>query len=70
MAGANKVLANSKSVKWSSKPTDPIKQRSKKILKISDPQQRWPRSLSGTILIPQALLGVADFPKGLWNGFR
>jgi hypothetical protein len=28
-AEANKILANDESVKWSSKPTDPIKQRSK-----------------------------------------
>jgi len=48
-------------VKWSSKPTDPIKQRLKKNLKISGHQQRWPRPLPGTILIPPALLVVADF---------
>jgi hypothetical protein len=30
-------------------------------LKISDHQQRWPRPLSGAILIPPALLVVADF---------
>jgi hypothetical protein len=29
-AEANKILANDLSVKWSSKPTDPIKQRLKK----------------------------------------
>jgi len=29
-------------------------------LKISGPQQRWPRPLSGANLIPLALLGVAD----------
>jgi hypothetical protein len=28
---ANKILANDESVKWASKPTDPIKQRSKKV---------------------------------------
>jgi hypothetical protein len=75
MAEANKVLASAESVKWSSKPTGPIKQRSKKVsrkylrqryrwlkelpikkffLKISDHQQRWPRSLPGAILIPPA----------------
>jgi hypothetical protein len=35
-------------------------------LKISGPQQRWPRLLPGAILIPPALLGVADsllFPE-------
>jgi len=31
------------------------------IPKISDHQQRWPRPLSGAILIPPALLVVADF---------
>jgi hypothetical protein len=30
-------------------------------LKISDHQQRWPCPLSGAILIPPALLVVADF---------
>jgi len=29
LAEANKINANDESVKWSSKPTDPIKQRSK-----------------------------------------
>ena len=29
-------------------------------LKISGPQQRWPRPLPGAILIPPALLVVAD----------
>ena len=32
----------------------------KKILKISGHQQRWPRPLPGAILIPPALLMVAD----------
>jgi hypothetical protein len=32
-----------------------------KMDKISDHQQRWPRPLSGAILIPPALLVVADF---------
>jgi hypothetical protein len=31
LAEANKTLANDESVKWSSKPIDPIKQRLKKI---------------------------------------
>jgi len=31
MAEANKVLAGAESVKWSSKPTSPVKQRSKKV---------------------------------------
>jgi hypothetical protein len=82
MVDANKVLASNASVKWSSKPTGPIKQRSKKVsrkylrhryrwlkvlpikkffLKISGHQQRWPRPLPGAILIPPALLVVADF---------
>jgi len=30
-------------------------------LKISGPQQRWPRPLPGAILIPPALLVVADY---------
>ena len=34
-------------------------------LKISGPQQRWPRPLPGAILIPPALLVVADSPKSL-----
>jgi hypothetical protein len=33
----------------------------KKFLKISGHQQRWPRPLPGAILIPPALLVVADF---------
>jgi len=33
-------------------------------LKISGPQQRWPRPLPGAILIPPALLVVADFVSG------
>jgi len=33
----------------------------KKFLKISGHQQRWPRPLPGVILIPPALLVVADF---------
>jgi len=32
-------------------------------LKISDHQQRWPRPLSGTTLMPPALLVVADLLK-------
>jgi len=40
----------------------------KKFLKISGHQQRWPRPLPGAILIPPALLVVADclftFHKG------
>ena len=35
----------------------------KKILKISGHQQRWPRPLPGAILIPSALLVVADFRR-------
>jgi len=35
----------------------------KKSLKISGHQQRWPRPLPGAILIPPALLVVADFGK-------
>ena len=35
----------------------------KKIFKISGHQQRWPRPLPGAILIPPALLVVADFPE-------
>jgi len=42
--------------------TDPIKQRSKKFfLNISGHQQRWSRPLPGAILIPPALLVVADY---------
>ncbi len=33
-AEADKILANDESVNWSSKPTDPIKQRSKDVTKI------------------------------------
>jgi len=36
----------------------------KKKLKISGHQQRWPRPLPGAILIPPALLVVADFTIG------
>jgi len=35
----------------------------KKFLKISGHQQRWPRPLPGAILIPPALLVVADFRR-------
>jgi len=59
MAEENKILAIDELVKWSSKPTDPIKQKLKKF-KISGHQQRWPRPLPGAILIPPALLVVAD----------
>jgi hypothetical protein len=46
------------------KPTDQIKQRSKKFFsKISGHQQRWPGPLPGAIIIPLALLVVADFLK-------
>jgi hypothetical protein len=34
LAEANKILANDESVKWSSKPTDPIKQGSKNSFQI------------------------------------
>jgi len=61
LAEANKILANDESVQCSSKPTGSIKQRLKKILKISGHQQGWPRPLPGAILIPPALLVVADF---------
>ena len=33
-AETNKILASDKSVKWSAKPTDPIKQKSKSVTKI------------------------------------
>jgi hypothetical protein len=45
------------------KPDRSDKTESKKFfLKISDHQQRWSRPLPGAILIPPALLVVADFP--------
>jgi len=39
------------------------KAKIKKFLKISGHQQRWPQPLPGAILIPPALLVVADFGK-------
>jgi hypothetical protein len=41
----------------------------KKILKISGHQQRWPRPLPGAILIPPALLVVADFLSHFYSFF-
>jgi len=37
LAEANNILAKDESVKWSSRPTEPIKQRLKKILKNQRP---------------------------------
>jgi hypothetical protein len=37
-------------------------------LKISDHQQSWPRPLPGVILIPPALLVVADFKWSFGGG--
>ena len=42
----------------------------KKFLKISGHQQRWPRPLPGAILIPPALLVVADFITNIAPGFH
>jgi len=63
LAEASKVFANGWSGKWSSKPTEPIKQRLKKNLKISGHQQRWPRPLLWAILIPPALMVAADLEE-------
>jgi len=43
------------------KTNRPDKTEIKKILIISGHQQRWPRPLPGAILIPPALLVVADY---------
>jgi hypothetical protein len=51
------------------KPDRSDKTESKKFfLKISDHQQRWPRPLPGAILIPPALLEVADFVNSSFLG--
>ena len=54
-----KILGYYLLIKWSSKPTNPIKQKSKNF-KISGHQLRWPRPLPGAILMPPALLVFAD----------
>jgi hypothetical protein len=61
LAEANKILANDESVKWSSKPTDPIKQGLKKIKKSAATSRGGPGPFQGPSSYPQ--LVVADFQK-------
>jgi hypothetical protein len=53
LAEANKIFANGYLVKWSSKPTDPIKQRLKKNKKSAATSRGGPGPFQGPSSYPQ-----------------
>jgi hypothetical protein len=57
LAEANKILSNDGSVKWSPKPTDPIKWRSKKV---SRKYLRYSYSWLKVLLIKKFFLKISD----------